>query len=138
MKSSLSKSDRSYFRAAQAVSQLSDFNRVNIGCVFVDKHRIISSGFNSEKGHPMQARTDKETFNCDCPGKQHAEFSALLPLIRANVDLSRATLYTYRGKKDGTLGPSRPCPRCMQLIKSVGIRKIKYTTNDGFASELII
>lgn len=138
MNCGLSKSDRSYFRAAQAVSQLSDFNRVNIGCVIVDKHRIISSGFNSEKGHPMQARTDKETFNCDCPGKQHAEFSALLPLIRANVDLSRATLYTYRGKKDGTLGPSRPCPRCMQLIKSVGIRKIKYTTNDGFASELII
>ena len=137
MNANLSKSDRSYFRAAQSISYMSDF-RVHIGCVVVDKHRVISSGFNCEKGHPMQAQTDKETFNCDCPGKQHAEFSALLPLIRANVDLSRATLYTYRGKKDGTLGPSRPCPRCMQLIKSVGIRKIKYTTNDGFASELII
>ena len=134
----LSKRDRAYFRSAQAVSELSDF-RLHVGCVVVDKHRIISSGFNREKGHPMQAQMDRATFNCiDCLGKQHAEFSALLPLIKQKVNLSGATIYTYREKKDGTLGMARPCSRCMSLIKSCGIKRIKYTTDDGFASEVLI
>lgn len=133
----LSKSDRTYFRSAQAVSELGDF-RVQIGCVVVDKHKIISSGFNCEKGHPMQAQIDKEAFNCECLGKKHAEFSALLPLIKQKINLTNATVYTYRQHKDGTLAQSRPCPRCLSLIKSCGIRKIKYTTNDGYASEVLI
>lgn len=32
---------------------------------------------------------------------------------------------------------SRPCPRCMELIKEQGIKKICYTTNDGYVDERI-
>ena len=134
---SLSKTERAFFKAAQSMSMLSD-HRCRIGCVIVDKHRIISSGHNSNtKCHPIQAEIDTKHFNCSCVGKLHAETSALIPLMRSKEDLSRATVYTYRELKDGSLGMARPCPRCMQLIKSIGITRIKYTTDSGYATEVI-
>lgn len=133
----LSRTERSFFKAAQSVSQLSD-HRCRIGCVIVDKHRIISSGHNSDtKCHPIQAQLDGKHFNCDCVGKVHAETSAIIPLLKSKDDFSRATLYTYREFKDGSLAMARPCPRCMELIKKLGITRIKYTTNHGYATELL-
>lgn len=135
--SSLSKKDRSFFKAAQSVSMLSD-HRCKIGCIIVDKHRIISSGHNSNtRCHPVQARIDTKQFNCDCVGKVHAETSAIIPLLKTKGDFSRATLYTYREYREGGLAPSRPCNRCMQLIKELGITKIKYTTEHGYAFEFL-
>lgn len=130
--------ERSFFKAAQAVSELSD-HRYKIGCVIVDKHRIISSGSNSDtKCHAVQADLDTEYFNCFCTGKLHAEVRSIIPLLKYKMDLSRATLYTYREFKNGRLALARPCPRCMKLIKQVGIRRIKYTTSDGYATEQIV
>lgn len=135
--SQLSKTDRSFFKAAQSVSMLSD-HRCKIGCIIVDKHRIISSGHNSNtKCHAVQAEIDTKHFNCFCTGKIHAETSAIIPLLKTKENFSRATLYTYRECKDGSLAMSRPCPRCMELIKEIGITKIKYTTNDGYVTEYL-
>ena len=111
-------------------------HRCKIGCIIVDKHRIISSGHNSNtKVHAIQANIDNKHFNCNCVGKIHAETSAIIPLLKTRMDYSRATLYTYRELKDGSLAMARPCPRCMELIKQLGISRIKYTTNDGYACE---
>lgn len=135
--SSLSKKERSFFRMAQVMSTFSD-HRCKIGCIIVDKHRVISSGYNSNsKCHSIQAKVDTEHFNCYCTGKIHAETSALIPLLKTKEDYSRATLYTFRETKDGELAMARPCPRCMKLIKQAGISKIKYTTNEGFATEYL-
>lgn len=135
--SQLSRTERSFFKAAQSMSYLSD-HRCRIGCIIVDKHRIISSGYNSNtKCHPVQAEIDTRHFNCYCTGKIHAETRALIPFLRNKQDLSRATVYTYRELKDGTLAMARPCPRCISLIKSLGISKIKYTTDKGFAVEFL-
>lgn len=134
---SLGKAKRAYFKAAESISQLSN-HRCKLGCVVVNGHRIISSGHNStDVTHGFQARLDKKFFGCECAGILHAETSALLPLIRDRVDLSRATIYVYRKMKDGSMGMARPCPRCMSVIKSCGIKYINYTTADGFASEVI-
>ena len=129
--------DKAFFKAAKAVSALSD-HKYKIGCVIVDKHRIISSGSNSNtKCHPIQADLDKRMFNCECAGKLHAEVASIIPLLKYKPDLSRSILYTYREYKDGSLAMARPCARCIQFIKSVGIKRIRYTTSDGFASEII-
>jgi deoxycytidylate deaminase len=131
----MTKTEKAMFRAARAVSEMSD-HRAKIGCVVVNKHRIISSGFNSRtKCHKVQAILDKEIFGCDCPGKMHAETTALLPLIRDNVDLSRASIFVYRQHKDGTIACARPCARCERLIKQCGIKKIYFTVDNGFAEE---
>lgn len=133
--SQLSKTEQSFFKTAQSLSMLSD-HHCKIGCIIVDKHRIISSGHNSNtKCHPIQAQIDTKHFSCFCTGKVHAETSAIIPLLKTKEDYSRATLYTYREHKDGTLAMARPCPRCMELIKQIGITKIKYTTDNGYATE---
>ena len=130
--------DLAFFRSAEAISNISD-HKYQIGCVVVNGHKIISSGCNSHiRKHPFQARLDKKKFNADCAGYLHAEIDALLPLIRDKIDLSRATIYTFRKHRNGNIAMSRPCSRCMSVIKSLGIRKIKYSTEYGYASEVIL
>lgn len=132
-----SKTDRAFFNSARAVSRLSD-HRYKLGCVVVDRHRIISSGFNSRtKCHRVQAILDEEFFGQITRGSEHAEVAALLPLIRRKADLSGATVYVYREDRSGRIALARPCPRCMSLLLRLGIRKIKYTTSFGFMTERI-
>lgn len=132
----LSKKDKSYFRAAQAVSTLSDFKRVNVGAVLIYKHRIASSSCNSQRTHPLQQKLNKERFEEETPAKLHAEVSCLLPLL-GNKDIKwrDCELYVYREYKKGGLAMSRPCPSCQKLIKDLGIRIVHYTTDDGYATE---
>jgi deoxycytidylate deaminase len=131
----ITKTNRSFFNAAKAVSEFSD-HKHKLGCVVVLGHRIVSSGHNSKsRCHALQARLDKEMFGCESFGPLHAEVDALLPLIKKRVDLSRASIYIYREHKDGTPALAHPCSRCMGLIKRCGIKKIHYTTNDGYAVE---
>ena len=134
----IGKKNKAYFRAAKAVSELSDYPIHKVGCVIIDKHRIISSGCNSNsKCHPVQKRIDDNFFNTKCRGKVHAETAALIPLIKSGVNLNNAVVYTYREHKNGKKAMARPCQRCMMLLKSCGIRKIKYTTELGYAEERI-
>ena len=135
----ISKTERAYFNAAKSISMLSD-HRCRLGCVVVDRHRIISSGHNSKtKFHRIQSEIDNKYFpGYENKGPVHAEVSALIPLIKRRMDLSGTTLYVYRENRDGDLAMSRPCPRCLSLIKEQGIKKICYTTNDGYASERIV
>jgi deoxycytidylate deaminase len=135
----ITKSHRAYFKAAKAVSELSDFQRVNIGCVAVYSHRVISSGANSTKTNPLQKKYNIHRFSVDSGHTLHAEVECLLPLInRKDIDFSRVSLYIYRQHKDGTLALSRPCPSCMALIKELGIKKVYYTGNGSYISEIFI
>lgn len=135
----ISGKEKAYFNAAKAVSTLSD-HRCQLGCVVVSKHKIVSSGYNSKsRFHPIQAYADKQYFHDDSAlGCVHAEFDALRPLLKQqSFDFNNATIYVYRQNKQGVITNSRPCPRCMNLIKKLGIRKIHYTTDEGFATEII-
>lgn len=132
----ISKTNKAYFRAAKAVSELSNHPRHKLGCVVVKGHRIISSSCNSAtKCHPLQAKLDKEKYGVECPGRVHAEISALLPLIRDKVDLSGASIYIFRRHKDGTLAMAKPCSSCQKVIKQLGIRKVFYTTENSYKME---
>lgn len=134
----LSGAKRTYFRAAQGMADLSN-HRCKMGCVVVEGHRIISSGHNSATNtHAFQARVDSNYFRCDCAGYLHAETDALIPLINSRADLSRASIFVYRKMPRGGMGMARPCPRCMGVIRSLGIRKIHYSTPEGFAEEILL
>lgn len=131
----MTKRQMSFFRIARNVSQMSDFPRIHIGAIVVNKHKIISSGYNSgSKCHRLQAELNQKRFHTPSRGEIHAELDALLPLIN-KVDLSGAHLYVYREYGDGSLAPCRPCKACMSIIRRCGIKKIFYTTKDGYAME---
>jgi deoxycytidylate deaminase len=135
----LTKSHKAYFKAARAVSELSDFKQQHIGSVVVYGHKIISSGCNSCKTNPMQKRLNIHRFEADTPATVHAEVASLLPLMnRKDIDFSNVSLYIYREYKSGKLALSKPCASCLALIKNLGIRHIYYTGDGSYINEEII
>lgn len=131
----MSKSEKAFFRVAKNMSELSD-HKHKIGAVVVLKHRIISTGMNSNtKCNAHQAKLDTKMFGGLHFGKIHAETDALIPLIKTKTDLSDASIFVYREHKNTNSAMARPCERCMGLIKSCGIKTIYYSTEDGFAME---
>lgn len=132
----MTKKDRTYFNAAKAISTMSDFPRVHIGCVVTDGHRIISSGFNTRRTHPIQKILNKERFNAETPHSLHSESMALIPLInKKNINWKKCNVYIYRELKNGEMGMCRPCPSCEKLIRDLGIKHIFYTTQNGYTEE---
>ena len=118
----MKRSDRVFFNMARQVSFLSDYHGPHMGCVCVDGHRVVTSGHNAMKTNPMQHRYNRfRDFDPKYPARVHAE----------------VTLYVYREHKDGSPAMARPCKSCMALIKNLGIKKVFYTTDDGFAEEKI-
>ena len=59
-----------------------------------------------------------------------------MKLLKKNKlqDLIGSTIYVSRILKSGKSGLAKPCMECMCLIKSVGIKKIVYTTDSGVES----
>lgn len=134
----MTRKQKSFFDAAKAVSESSEFPKVHIGCVITEgNHRIISSGCNSTKTHPLQKQLNRERFEVDSVHSLHAEVSALLPLMKEDIDFSKVEVYTHRNYANGKIAMARPCPSCMKLIKDLGIKKIHYTTADGYACEYV-
>lgn len=135
----LTKTHKAYFEAARAVAQLSDFPRIKIGCVAVYKHRIISSGCNSQKTAPLQKKYNIYRFSEDTSHSMHAEMMCLKSLIERNdIDFKYVDLYVYREYKNGELAPARPCESCMALIRKLGIKSIYYTNFQGYSHEEIL
>ena len=136
----LTKTQQSFFRAADAASSLSDHQQTKLGRVLVDKHRIISSGHNSStRCSPIQKQMDAARFGFpdQHKGPVHAETACLLPLIRQGYDMSRSDLYIVRRHRNGSLALSRPCPGCMSLLRANGVRRLFFSVEDGYSVEKI-
>ena len=139
-KISPTKKQQSFFRVADAVASLSDHKQTKLGCVLVDKHRIISSGHNSStRCSPLQKQMDTARFGFpdQRKGLVHAETACLLPLIRQGYDMSRSDLYIVRRHRNGSLALSRPCPGCMSLLRASGVRRVFFSVEGGFSEERI-
>lgn len=140
IKISSTKKQQSFFRVADAVASLSDHNQAKLGCVLVDKHRIVSSGHNSSTRCSMlQKQMDTSRFGPSDKhrGPVHAETSCLLPLIRQGYDMSRSDLYIVSRHKNGSLALSRPCPGCMSLLRANGVRRVFFSVEGGYSVERI-
>ena len=135
----LTKSHRSYFKAAKAMSELSNYKQHHLGCVAVYQHKIISSGYNSNKTNPTQKKLNACRFTEETPHTVHSELACLLPLIgRGDIDFNRVQLYIWRNHANGNPALARPCKSCMQLIKELGIRHVYYTNDGGYSHEEIL
>ena len=135
----LSRTNRAYFDAAKAVSTLSNHHQAKIGCAVVYKHRIISTGCNSTRTHPIQKKYNCYRFEDDNNHSLHAETQALLPLLnRKDIEFNRVSLYIYREHKDGSLALARPCASCKALISSLGIKHIYFTGESSYISEILM
>ena len=128
--------DYRYFNKARRIADISDYNRVHIGCIAVYQGQIIGIGCNCNKTHPTQKLYNRYREQSDSMlPKLHAEISCLNQIKHLDINFTKVKLYIYRIRKDQPFGLSRPCLSCMAAIKDLGIRDIYYTTNDGYSYE---
>lgn len=117
-------------RAVSAAENSIDNYRV--GAVVARGNVCLSTGFNRGwKTHPLQAEMTPDRYYKGL----HAEIDALRKL-RKRTD-SGWTIYVARIKKNGDWGMARPCNVCMRFLRKMGVTKVVYTHEDGYAIENI-
>jgi len=114
-----------YFRAARSASLKSDHPTYKIGSVVVCKGKIIATGHNLiKKSHKLTRIFHKYQ-------AMHSEVSALIH-CRFTHNLKGAILYVFRQHKDKTNAICRPCCTCIKILQLFGIKKVIYTTDEGY------
>lgn len=98
-------------------------NKFKLGAVLAKGGRVISTGINLNRTHPLAQRYSKK------PIGYHAELAACL---RGREMTQGCTIYICRVlKKDGKLAMAKPCPCCTQILQLFGVDRIYYTAKDG-------
>ena len=130
----------SAFTHARHIALLSEYERVHIGCIAIYNNSIISVGWNKSKTHPLQKYYNKfRNFNetSNTIHSIHAEIDCISKIQYMDIKWDKVKIFVYREMLDGNIGMARPCEACMAYIKDMGIKNIYYTTNDGFAHEVL-
>ncbi len=102
-----------------------------LGAVITKGHRVLATGYN------QLAYCSLNNFK----NSKHAEMAAILKVLRKPDGLSSlagATIYVSRITATGKTAIARPCKKCMDLIVSVGIKSIIYTTLNGTTKEKVL
>lgn len=130
-----------YLNLAHNACYYSDFMKARLGAVLIYKGKVMSVGWNSTKTNPLQRELNRlRNFRDNVEEVKntiHAEVACLIKARDLNIDWGRASIFVYRIKKDGSAGLARPCKGCMALIKSMGIKNVYYSTENGWAYERI-
>lgn len=118
------------FRLAKKQAQKSSFYRARVGAVITKKKCMVSSAHNATRCY-----RDPQGFILPRKVEHalHAEQAAIIKALNAGLqnDLVGSYLYVTRIKKDGSTAMALPCPTCQELIISVGIKRVFYTTDTG-------
>jgi tRNA(Arg) A34 adenosine deaminase TadA len=115
-----------FFDLARKVSYRST-SKYKLGTVIVNKNIIHSFGWNDmRKTHPL-AKTYGNFL--------HSEIHSLIGVPYEHTKGSHA--YIYREDLNGVMKNSRPCPICLEALALAGIKKIFYTTQNGFREEIL-
>lgn len=87
------------------------------------RNKIVAQGWNQPKSHTLSNSYNKH---------RHAEFDAIM---KSRENLRNCSIYVYRETKDGSLGNSRPCIYCLELLRKYGINKMYFTSEHGYEME---
>jgi deoxycytidylate deaminase len=110
------------FRMAEKQAKKSTFKQHRLGAVLVKGGRVLSTGYN-KYGYTKELRYSTV----------HAEESSIVRLIKTGrlVDCMGADLYVSRITPGGRIGLAKPCPRCLDLCRSVHVNRVWFSTEDG-------
>jgi tRNA(Arg) A34 adenosine deaminase TadA len=110
-------------------------SRAKMAAAVVLKGKIISTGRNQYKTHPIATEYGKNSDAIFLHAETHAIVNSLNHLDKA--DLSRATLYIYRVKRphghlnNWVSGLAKPCIGCMRAIVEYDFKRVVYTTDNA-------
>lgn len=108
--------------------------RARLASMLVYRNEILGVGFNKRKTHPFQKRFAKHEHAINL----HAEIDALINARRIYGDdiISKSTLFVLRIKCGDDMGiiraMAKPCLGCQRALSVFNIRKVYYTTDEGF------
>ena len=96
----------------------------------VYKKRIVSTGVNRMKSHPIMLGSGYRTGQF----LLHAEADAI---VRSGLkDFSDYDLYVVRILKSEEFALAKPCTGCNELVNTLNFKNVFYTTDDGTLSVL--
>lgn len=122
--------DNKIFNILKSLANSNDFTAgASMAACIVYGNDIVAFGVNENKSHPFQAKYAKN----DLAVYLHAETSAIKNALKvlSTKDLSRSKIYILRIKRDGSVALAKPCEGCQRCIRTFGISKIAYTTDNG-------
>jgi deoxycytidylate deaminase len=118
----LQRSER-FLNLALKIAAKSDHPFYRMGAVLVKGNRVISIGLNKHKTNPNQLSHHGAGY----AGSIHAELDAMISNNTVGCDL-----YVARIMANGTAGMAKPCQNCMKLCYAYGIKKVFFTTGNGY------
>lgn len=114
-----------------AVTEPMNTGPVKVAAALVYKGRILSTGTNQYKTHPlMMTRGYREDQNW-----RHAEVDCIINASKfmTKEQMARCELRVVRAKRPSAdsrkwiLGLAKPCPGCSQVIRNYGITNVVWT-----------
>lgn len=98
--------------------------------------KLIAIGINKNKTHSLNLRNRKKNQSgIDYSSKKLicSELHCLNKVKRlTNFDFRRIELINFRKDREGNYSLSKPCESCCALIRFCGVRRVYYTTKEGF------
>ena len=107
--------DQYYLDLAEEVATRATCNRLQVGCVIVNRNHIVSTGYNgSIHGHPHCTDVGCLLKEGRCIRTLHAEENAILHARRE--DLTGATAYVTH----------EPCENCTKRLNQAGVARVVF------------
>ena len=102
-------------------------SKKKVGAVLLRKNKVIATAVNLEKKtHPLQAKFAQKVGLIE-KVFLHAEIYSLIK-ARENAD----TIVVARVNNQNKLRIAKPCACCSLALEEAGVKKIYYSTDDGF------
>lgn len=115
--------DEKFINLALKIAQKSE-HHFPIGAIIAYGSCVLSIGINKYRTHPRQ----DNQYTKQKATSIHAELDAIISCHNTKG----ATIYVARSLFNGSNGLAKPCKFCQDIIRTAGIKKIVYTTYDGF------
>lgn len=99
-----------------------------IATTFDKKGRVIASGVNSySKTHPLMKYFSEIAGESEHKASIHAELNACLKSGDKEIDSILVQRFDLQGKPK----LAKPCRTCQVMLKAMGVKTVRYTTEEG-------
>ena len=125
------------YKLARSASIKSDFYRCHTGAVAIYGNKVLAIGWNSDRTSLMQARYNSMMRGFDghkFKSSLHAEMMVLNKIRFLDIDFSQVRICVWRGQDMPRI--SKPCAACEKAMRDLGIKKVFYTGNNSYISEV--
>lgn len=122
---------------AQSLLDNHNANRCRHFSFILYKGRLIATGLNSIKTHPINLRNKKiSKITGEDYTKQKqtcSELNAIVKLKRlTNIDTRKCTLINLRYDRNNKLAIAKPCMSCVSLLKYHSFKQVIWSTGYGY------